>query len=92
MRKAAGGIQFGVKVPDPPGSAPHKVIIGPAQKDQLELATQLVCEKITGYRMECLAMLNAPGAKKNERDTLQVQRSRAVQERRLVSILARESR
>merc|ERR1712167_514465 len=64
MRKVCGGIQIGVKVPDTPTSGPHKVIIGPAQKDQLELANSLVCERITAYRMECLNMLNAPGAKK----------------------------
>lgn len=64
MRKAAGGIQIGVKVPDAGSNEQHKVIIGPAQKHQLEIATNLVMERITAYRSECLTMLNAPGAKK----------------------------
>lgn len=62
MRAASGGIKIGVKIPDPPGSAPHKVWIGPALPEQIDIAVQLIQEKIKQNEGDLASRTNAPGA------------------------------
>lgn len=64
MREQAGGVQIGVRIPDPPETGVHKVMIGPAVPEKLEFAAKLVSDRIAAYRQECLATLSAPGSSK----------------------------
>jgi len=60
FRKASGGIQIGVRIPEDPSTTPHKVVIGPAKPEQLDIAVRLICDKITENQSEMMARLSIP--------------------------------